>query len=113
NYEGQLTDAGERARAAFDPVADDPTIRCDPASPIRFWVNVNEPFEIKREGDIVAIDHRFMDSRRVVHLDGKPPAADVARSAMGYSTGRFDGDALVVTTGHFVAATLEPRFGVL
>jgi hypothetical protein len=112
-YEGQLTAAGEQARAAFDPITDDPAIYCDPASPVRFWVNVNEPFEIKRAGDTVVIDHRFMDSRRVVHLDERPPGTDVARSAMGYSTGHFDGKSLVVTTTHFVAATLEPRFGVL
>jgi hypothetical protein len=112
-YEGQLTEAGERARAAFDPVKDDPAIYCDPASPVRFWVNVNEPFEIKRAGDTVVIDHRFMDSRRVVHLDGRPPAASVARSTMGYSVGRFEGETLVVTTTNFVAATLEPRYGVL
>lgn len=112
-YEGQLTAAGEKARAAFDPIKDDPAIYCDPASPVRFWVNVNEPFEIKRDGDSVVIDHRFMDSRRVIHLDGRPPAADVARSTMGYSVGRFDGKTLVATSDHFVAATLEPRFGVL
>jgi hypothetical protein len=112
-YEGQLTAAGERARAAFDPIADDPAIYCDPASPVRFWVNVNEPFEIKRDGDTVVVDHRFMDSRRVVHLDERPPGSGIARSTMGYSTGHFEGQTLVVATSHFVAATLEPRFGVL
>jgi hypothetical protein len=30
---------------------------------------------------------------------------------MGYSVGHFDGKTLVATTDHFVAATLEPRFG--
>jgi hypothetical protein len=112
-YQGQLTPAGEKARAAFDPIKDDPTIYCDPASPVRFWVNVNEPFEIKRDGDAVVVEHRFMDSRRVVHLDERPPGADVARSTMGYSTGHFDGNAFVVATSQFAAATLEPRFGVL
>jgi hypothetical protein len=112
-YEGQLTAAGEKARAAFDPIKDDPAIYCDPASPVRYWVNVNEPFEIKREGDTVVIDHRFMDTRRVVHLDERPPGADIARSTMGYSTGHFEDKTLVVATSHFVAGTLEPRFGVL
>ena len=50
-YIGALTDEGERLRAAFDPIKDDPAIYCDPASPVRFWVNVNEPFEIKREAE--------------------------------------------------------------
>jgi hypothetical protein len=113
NYDGQMTDAGERARAAFDPVRDDPAIYCDPASPVRFWVNVNEPFEIKRNGDDVLIAHRFMDATRVVHLDGGPAPATAPRSTMGYTTGHFDGNALVASTDHFVAATLEPRSGVL
>ena len=61
-YIGALTEEGERLRAAFDPIKDDPAIYCDPASPVRFWVNVNEPFEIKREGDAVVVDHQFMDT---------------------------------------------------
>jgi len=108
-YEGQLTEAGERARKAFDPVKDDPAIYCDAASPVRFWVNVNEPFEIRRDGDDVLILHRFMDAKRVVHFDGRPAPANVPRSTMGYTTGHFDGKALVAGTDHFVAATLEPR----
>jgi hypothetical protein len=112
-YIGALTDEGERLRAAFDPIKDDPAIYCDPASPIRFWVNVNEPFEIKREANAVVVEHQFMDSRRVIHLDNTAPPADAPRSTMGYSTGRFDGDALVVTTTNFTAAALEPRYAVM
>lgn len=112
-YEGVLTPAGERARAAFDPIADDPAIYCEPASPVRFWVNVNEPFEIRREPDRVVIDHRFMDYQRIVHLGDAPPPADTPRTPMGYSSGHFEGDALVIRTGHFSAATLEPRRGVM
>ena len=109
---GVPTEAGKRANAAFDPIEDDPAIDCDPGSPVRFWINVNEPFEIKREQDRVVIDHRFMDSRRVVHLNEEPPA-DAPRGTMGYSTGRFEGDALVVTTEHFVAGAIEPRRAIL
>jgi hypothetical protein len=112
-YLGALTDEGERLRAAFDPIKDDPAIYCDPASPVRFWVNVNEPFEIKREANAIVIEHQFMDSRRVVHLDRTAPPPGTPRSTMGYSTGRFDGDALVVETTSFAAATLEPRYGVM
>jgi hypothetical protein len=32
---------------------------------------------------------------------------------MGYSTGRFEGAALVIETTNFTAATLEPRWGVM
>jgi hypothetical protein len=112
-YIGALTDEGERLRAAFDPIKDDPAIYCDPASPVRFWVNVNEPFEIKRDGNTIVVNHQFMDTRRVIHLDETAPPAGTARSTMGYSTGRFDGSALVIETTNFVAATLEPRERVM
>jgi hypothetical protein len=108
-YIDALTPEGERRRAAFDPIKDDPAIYCDPASPVRFWVNVNEPFEIRREGDTVVVDHQFMDSRRTVHLT----QAAAPRSSLGYSTGRFDGNALIVTTSLFTAGVLEPRYGVV
>jgi hypothetical protein len=112
-YAGALTEAGERARSAFDPIEDDPAIHCDPASPVRFWVNVNEPFEIRLEAERVVVDNRFMDSRRIVYLDAGPAPADLPRSSMGYSTGRFEGAALLVSTGHFTAGALEPRYGVM
>ena len=112
-YAGLLTDEGERRQAAFDPIKDDPAIYCDPASPVRFWVNVNEPFEIRREGDTVVVDHQFMDSRRTIHLGETVAPNGTERSTLGYSTGRFDGDALVVTTTHFSAGALEPRYAVM
>jgi hypothetical protein len=112
-YTGVLTEEGERLRAAFDPIKDDPAIYCHPSSPVRFWVNVNEPFEIRREGDTVVIDHQFMDSRRVVHLGETAPPASAERGPMGYSVGRFEGDALIVETTHFTAAPLEPRRAVM
>ena len=112
-YLGVLTAEGERLRAAFDPIKDDPAISCDPASPVRFWVNVNEPFEIKREANAVVIEHQFMDSSRVIHLGAAAPPPGTPRSTMGYSTGHFDGAALVIETKNFVAATLEPRYGVM
>lgn len=112
-YEGVLTPEGERRRAAFDPIKDDPAIHCEAGSPVRFWINVNEPFEIRREGDTIVVDSQFMDSRRVIRLDAAEPPADAPRGPMGYSTGRFDGNALVVTTTRFTAAALEPRRGVM
>jgi len=112
-YEGVLTAEGERLRAAFDPIEDDPSIQCQPASPVRFWINVNEPFEIRREGGTVVVDHQFLDSQRLIHLDVTAPPAGTPRSAMGYSTGRFDGEALVVETTNFTAGVLEPRRAVM
>jgi hypothetical protein len=54
-----------------------------------------------------------MDTKRVVHLDRTAPPPGTARSTLGYSTGRFDGNALIIETSNFVAATLEPRERVM
>ena len=83
---GVLTEAGKRASAAFDPIEDDPAINCDPGGPVRFWINVNEPFEIKREQSRVVVDHRFMDSQRVMHLTRRRARRRAARDH-----GLFDG----------------------
>ena len=96
-----------------DPIVDDPAIYCDPVSPVRFWINVNEPFEIRTESDRVIVEHRFMDTERIIHLDVQPPQSGVPRSSMGYSTGHFEGAALVVSSEYFSAATLEPRRAVM
>jgi hypothetical protein len=112
-YEGALTAAGEAAQSAFDPIRDDPGIYCDPASPVRFWINVNEPFEIKLEPDRVIVEHRYLDAVRTVYLDAGNPSNAVPRSTMGYSTGHFDGNALIVRTRHFLAGALEPRYGIM
>ena len=85
---------------------DDP--RSTAAREPRPRINVNEPFEIRRDGDDVLIVHRFMDATRVVRFDGRPAPATVPRNTMDYTT-HFDGKALVASTDHFVAATLEPR----
>ena len=60
------------------------------------------------------VDNRFMDSRRIVHLDAPAPApAEGPRGTMGYSTGRFEDDALVVSTDRFAAGAIEPRRGIM
>ena len=112
-YEGVLTPAGEAARAAFDPITDDPAIYCDPVSPVRFWINVNEPFEIRIEADRVVVDHRFMDSERIIYLTDERAPDNAPGSAMGYSIGHFAGRVLEIKTDHFTAATLEPRRAVM
>jgi hypothetical protein len=57
----------------------------------------------------VVVDHRFMDSERIIYLTDKLPLEDAPRSAMGYSIGHFAGRTLKITTAHFTAAPLEPR----
>jgi hypothetical protein len=49
----------------------------------------------------VHIDISNFQQRRVVWMDGRAhPSANAEHTWMGFSTGRWEGDALVVTTAH-------------
>ena len=49
----------------------------------------------------VHIDISNFQQRRIVWMDGRPhPSANAEHTWMGFSTGRWDGDTLVVTTTH-------------
>ncbi len=49
----------------------------------------------------VHIDISNFQQRRTVWMDGRPhPSANAEHTWMGFSTGRWDGDTLVVTTSH-------------
>lgn len=53
---------------------------------------------------VVAISHEMIHETRLIPLDGRAPSGAL-RSYMGYSTGRWDGDTLVVDTAGFTSKT--------
>lgn len=80
--------------------ADDPGAHCRPAGVPR--VNaVPLPFKIVQTPDLVVILYEENTVFRQVFLDGREPVEDAVPRYMGYSTGRWDGDALVVDTVGF------------
>lgn len=101
-----LTPAGQKAVAAYDPFRDDPTFRCDPVGIRRVWGAPGTPLEILREGRTVVLRHEWMDARRVVHMDLQehPPGA---RSSLGHSIGRYEGDTLVIETANYGPGVLN------
>ena len=104
----QLTPAGEKAVAGYDPFKDDPTFKCDPVAIRRVWGAPGTPLEIVREknGDVV-LRHEWMDVRRVVHMNMKTPPKDAKRNSLGYSIGRWEGDTLVIETAAYSAGVLN------
>src|SRR5688572_4730353 len=104
----QLTPAGEKAVAGYDPFKDDPTFRCDPVFIRRVWGAPGTPLEITREknGDVV-LRHEWMDVRRVVHMNLKTHPKNGPRTSLGHSIGRWDGDTLVIETGNYAAGVLN------
>jgi hypothetical protein len=103
----ELTPAGEKAVAAYDPFKDDPVFRCDPVAVARVWQAPSTPLEIVRNGADVVLHHEWMDVRRVIHMNVKTHPKDGARSSLGHSIGHWEGDTLVIETGNYSAGVLE------
>lgn len=78
--------------------ADDPGfLRCEP------WGFARQLFaphqlEITQYSDRVEMRYGEWDAHRTVYLDGSVPAADQTPSLMGFSVGRYEGEALVIET---------------
>jgi len=53
----------------------------------------------------VAISHEMIHEARIIPIDGTAPVSGVLKSYMGYSTGRWDGDVLVIKTTGFTDRT--------
>jgi hypothetical protein len=53
---------------------------------------------------VVAINHEMIHETRIIPVDGRLPGEDF-HSYMGYSTGKWDGDTLVVETSGFTNKT--------
>jgi len=67
------------------------------------------PFQIVQGRDSVVIVYEFANALRTIYMDDKKEAP--ADSWMGWSTGRWDGDTLVVNTTGFVPYTWFDRAG--
>jgi Family of unknown function (DUF6152) len=103
----QLSPAGEKAVAAYDPFKDDPVFKCDPVAIARVWQAPSTPLEIVRNGTDVVVHAEWMDVRRVIHMNMKTHPKDGPRSSLGHSIGRWENDTLVIETGNYSAGVLE------
>ena len=94
-----LTAAARAALEAFDFETDDPTVDCAPKG-MPTIMEQPYPMEIVDRGDTIELLIEEYDTRRVVHMRGAgvAAAATAEPSPLGYSVGRLEGSALVVTT---------------
>jgi hypothetical protein len=106
NFDVPLTQAGLAAHAAYDPIKDDPTLRCSPVSQVRVWGMATQPTVISREGEDILIRHEWMDVHRPIDL---APYSDMILPAavLGHSRGTMQDGKLVITTTGFTAGVLN------
>jgi hypothetical protein len=96
-----LTAAARAGKAEYDEVVDDPVLGCVSPGMPRVMLR-SGPYAIRfveRGADLV-LQNEWFEIDRLIHMDGREPPADQPYTPLGYSRGRWEGDALVVTTTH-------------
>jgi len=92
-----LTGEALAALEGFDPLTDLPTLDCV-AKGMPTIMEQPYPMEIVDQGDSILLRLEEYDTLRTVHMNETAAPADQSSSNLGYSTGRWEGDTLVVTT---------------
>jgi hypothetical protein len=105
--EESITAVGQAAVDAFDPIVDNPVIRCEPGSPVRSWTPPGLASSVRQEGDNIIIYHESMDVTRIVHMNMTEHPADIESSDLGHSIGHFEDNVLVIDTAVFNAGVLS------
>lgn len=90
-----------RAARMADNMKDNPDAHCLPIGHMQFHLHP-QPRRIIQSEDLMVIIYESNYGVREIFLDGRPsPDNDPQPWWYGYSTGRWDGDTLVVTTTNF------------
>ena len=92
-----LTPSGQAAVAAWDPVTEDPGLRCEAPGMPNAILNPY-PIEFIDDGEIIRIRIEEWDAVRAIHMNGEAAALNETPSHLGYSVGRWEGRTLVIET---------------
>lgn len=88
----------------------EPVARCLPPG-MPYFMGAQYGLEIVQGKDKIALFSEWMDAYRRVYMDGRTLPKDVDPSYMGYSTGRWEGNTLVVETVNLRDDTVLDRYG--
>lgn len=88
----------------------EPVARCLPPG-MPYFTLAQYGLEIMQNKDKLVMFSEWMDAYRRVYLDGRTMPADFDVSYNGYSTGRWEGDTLVVETVNLRDDTVLDRYG--
>ena len=95
-----LTATARAAWLKYDAIRDDPVIDCKPPGmPQVITRSGRYAIRFVRAGENIVIENEYRDIDRVIEMTPGAEAAERrAPTPLGWSTGRWDGEALVVTT---------------
>ena len=95
--ERTLTEAARAAVEAWDPVTDDPALRCiAPGMPVA--MDTPFPFALEEGDGQILMRIEQWDGLRTIHMGSGAAEPDPEDSLMGNSVGRWEGQTLVVET---------------
>jgi hypothetical protein len=95
-----LTPAARAAWQKYDAVRDDPVIDCTaPGMPQVITRSGRYAIRFERAGDDIVLKNEYREIDRVVHMSAEASTTERrAPTPLGHSTGRWEGESLVVTT---------------
>jgi hypothetical protein len=94
-----VTDKGKTAMASADPKITTQKDCVPIGAPALMFYPVANTITVQRDRVVMKVD--WMDSERVIYLDGRKHPAPSETFALGHSVGRWEGDTLVVETTNF------------
>jgi hypothetical protein len=89
--------AAVAAQRRYDEAKDNPDARCLPIGPLQMLAHPLPKKILQSPGLVVILHERNMEFRQIF-TDGRPLPEDPQPSWYGYSSGRWEGDTLVVET---------------
>jgi hypothetical protein len=108
----QASDAGIAAARGYEQPYDDPAIKCDIANIIFGWTHDQNINQIRQAGNTITLTYGYMDFVRTIHMDAEHPK-NIPLTRGGHSTGKWDGDTLVVDTVALAPSVLIPMAGIM
>lgn len=108
----QPSDAGVAAATGYEQPYDDPAIQCDIANIIFGWTHDQNINAILQSGNTITLKYGYMDFVRTIHMDSAHPKS-LPLTRGGHSTGKWEGDTLVVDTVALLPSVLVPMAGIM
>ena len=102
-----LTDAAKKARAAFNPLTDTVAPGCRPKG-MPTIMEQPYPMEFVRKGDTILLRLEEYDSVRTINMTPNAKVDSLPKTLLGRSTGRWEGETLVVTTSRIDWPYFDP-----
>jgi len=106
-----LTDTARAAQATWHAINDDAARRCVPPGMPRAMSTNPFPIEFIPEGEDIVLRLQEFDTRRLIRMNEEPPGDDTPSTPLGYSVGRWEDQALIVSTTR-INYPLFDRLGV-